>query len=258
MNKKSANKNKTYIDKLDDENESIESNESYESYEPESSNVVRKTKNNKRNKNKKEQKLFTVENILAKQLRDNTEKYLIKWKDYPFNQSTWEPRENLRYLEEALENFEKNIEIKRNKVNELFDKSVSCFNNENFTIKKEDHEFLEKESYRLICRRKFPRKAYFNDLNDIDDVVYFIIEYNLFRKIVETSSLTILSIKKISKEMFVLCQVNIVSRKKHYNKHDYFGVQKVFIYYEYIKYFMCNKLNEFIESKYYLGKEIKT
>ena len=54
-----------------------------------------------------EEKLFIVEKILEKKKDGNRVKYLVKWDGYPFEQSTWEPEENLESIQTMVNEFEK-------------------------------------------------------------------------------------------------------------------------------------------------------
>lgn len=43
--------------------------------------------------------LYTVEEILDKRVtRKGVVEYQVKWKDYPVDESTWEPFKNLKYV----------------------------------------------------------------------------------------------------------------------------------------------------------------
>lgn len=40
--------------------------------------------------------------------------YQVKWKGYPLEESTWEPKNNLKYVQELIDQFEKeNIQVKQ-------------------------------------------------------------------------------------------------------------------------------------------------
>lgn len=50
---------------------------------------------------------FLVEKIIAKKKSGKSIKYLVKWVDFPLEQSTWEPIENLENVKLLINEFEK-------------------------------------------------------------------------------------------------------------------------------------------------------
>ena len=50
--------------------------------------------------------LFEVEYILKRRIVKGKREYLIKWKDYPENESTWEPLSHLKYVNYMIKEFE--------------------------------------------------------------------------------------------------------------------------------------------------------
>ncbi len=50
---------------------------------------------------------YEVEEILDKKIIDGHTKYLVKWKDWDLEDSTWEPRKNLKNVSEEIEKFER-------------------------------------------------------------------------------------------------------------------------------------------------------
>ena len=50
--------------------------------------------------------LYEVEKIITSKYYKNKKYYLIKWLCYPINQSTWEPKSNLKNLNHLIEQFE--------------------------------------------------------------------------------------------------------------------------------------------------------
>ena len=50
--------------------------------------------------------LYEVEKIITSKYYKNKKYYLIKWLCYPINQSTWEPKSNLKNLNQLIEQFE--------------------------------------------------------------------------------------------------------------------------------------------------------
>ena len=53
-----------------------------------------------------EQPAWEVETILKKRKRGRQVEYLIKWKDYPIEEATWEPMENLQHAQESIQEYE--------------------------------------------------------------------------------------------------------------------------------------------------------
>jgi hypothetical protein len=63
---------------------------------------------------------WDVESILRKKGRGASTRYLVKWKGYPMEESTWEPIEHLRGAQEILEEF-KEREKGRRRINAMVD-----------------------------------------------------------------------------------------------------------------------------------------
>ena len=66
---------------------------------------------------------YEVEDIIDKRSNKGKTEYLIKWKGYSKNESTWEPLSHLKYVKDVIQDFEekrnKDIIInKRNRNNE--------------------------------------------------------------------------------------------------------------------------------------------
>lgn len=60
-------------------------------------------------------KEYEVEKIIKKRkLHNGKEEYLIKWKGYKENESTWEPKKNLKNAKNVLKDFE-SLFIKKKK-----------------------------------------------------------------------------------------------------------------------------------------------
>ena len=51
-------------------------------------------------------KIYEVEKIINFKFYKNKKYYLIKWLSYPISESTWEPKSNLKYLNDMLIKFE--------------------------------------------------------------------------------------------------------------------------------------------------------
>ena len=62
-------------------------------------------RNIKRNR-KKVEEVYDVEDIVAKRINCGTVEYLVKWFNYPPEQNTWEPIENLDGSKEIIDEYE--------------------------------------------------------------------------------------------------------------------------------------------------------
>ena len=54
---------------------------------------------------KLEEDYYIVEKILDKKIFGRGVKYLVKWENYPFEDSSWEPLVNLRNVKDLLRDF---------------------------------------------------------------------------------------------------------------------------------------------------------
>ena len=50
---------------------------------------------------------YEVERILDKAKKRGVWKWLVKWKGYPTEEATWEPKSSLKNAQKALKDFEK-------------------------------------------------------------------------------------------------------------------------------------------------------
>lgn len=57
--------------------------------------------------------LYEVDSIIDKRLCDSKVEYKVKWTNYPIEESTWEPLENLTNTKKALKKFERNCKKKK-------------------------------------------------------------------------------------------------------------------------------------------------
>jgi hypothetical protein len=53
-----------------------------------------------------EEPAWEIESILKKRKHGWQVEYLIKWKEYPLEEATWEPLSNLQYANEAIQEYE--------------------------------------------------------------------------------------------------------------------------------------------------------
>ena len=65
-----------------------------------------------------EGEFYEVEKICDKRIINLEVHYLVKWKGLPFEESTWEPIQNLIYVQHLIRDFNKNFEnVMKNKLN---------------------------------------------------------------------------------------------------------------------------------------------
>jgi len=62
---------------------------------------------------------YEVESIIKKKKHNNVIYYLVKWKNFPLENCTWEPRENLENAPLELERFEQSKQKSRSKAKEM-------------------------------------------------------------------------------------------------------------------------------------------
>ena len=89
------------------------------------------------NKTQTLNEMFEVEKIINSRIYRNKKYYLIKWLCYPINESTWEPKSNLKNLNYMLDRFEAEYpySIDQNMYNIYCDESKKG-------IKKRDLKFM--------------------------------------------------------------------------------------------------------------------
>jgi hypothetical protein len=88
---------------------------------------------------------YYVEKILDKKIEDGEVRYLVKWENYPDEDSTWEPVENLSNSKHLIEDFDKNLLektlLKRKQGRPPKDKET---NNKEYSLAKKEKK-IEKE-----------------------------------------------------------------------------------------------------------------
>ena len=62
---------------------------------------------------------YEVEKIMDRRIVKGKKEYLIKWKGYPENQSTWEPNSHLTYIQELVKKFNEEYNNKGNDNNKI-------------------------------------------------------------------------------------------------------------------------------------------
>ena len=55
---------------------------------------------------------YTVEEVIGRRKKKGKYEYLIKWKDYSINESTWEPMDNLYFVKELIEEYDRSYDSK--------------------------------------------------------------------------------------------------------------------------------------------------
>jgi hypothetical protein len=60
---------------------------------------------------------YYVDKIIGKKTHKGKTLYLIKWYGYHTNESTWEPPENLKNIQNLIDNFERRISLNNKKQN---------------------------------------------------------------------------------------------------------------------------------------------
>lgn len=58
---------------------------------------------------------YAVEEVIGRRKKRGKYEYLIKWKDYSINESTWEPMDNLYFVKELIEEYDKSYHSKNPK-----------------------------------------------------------------------------------------------------------------------------------------------
>ena len=169
---------------------------------------------------------YQVESIIDKRLNKKRKpEYKIKWKNYPFEECSWEPLSHLKNIMFMVKEFEQN---------HIKEKSTSSSNDDysSFTKKK------RKNSDSINFRKFKNKKQQFKNLIDIYPEKKFIKD-TLLKKIPETSFSTnfdIISVEKIRNNYFVIVMNTI----------PYYYIQ--IIPYEKIKKEFPEKLEIFLEK----------
>ena len=129
------------------------------------------------NKTQTLNEMFEVEKIINSRIYRNKKYYLIKWLCYPINESTWEPKSNLKNLNYMLDRFEAEYpySIDQNMYNIYCDeskkgikkrnKAKSCkqvSNDTKFISKKKKYEYFSDYELRDIYYDKLRAHLHIN------------------------------------------------------------------------------------------------
>ena len=110
---------------------------------------------------------FEVEKIINSKIYRNKKYYLIKWLCYPINESTWEPKSNLKDLSYMLDRFEAEYpySIDQNMYHIYCDESKRCTKKRNKAKKTKE---VPKDTKFLSKKKKF---EVFSD-SELKDLYY--------------------------------------------------------------------------------------
>lgn len=85
-------------------------------------------------KRKRSDKIYEVQKIIGKRTNSKLLQYKVKWKGYSIREATWEPIKNLGNVQNLIQKYERNTELKSRKKRERLQKKknplFTCFRNE--------------------------------------------------------------------------------------------------------------------------------
>ncbi|PAV76904.1 hypothetical protein WR25_26783 [Diploscapter pachys] len=104
-------------------------------------------------KRKSKDDVYTVEAVINKRVQDGKVQYLLKWKDFDLEESTWEPEENIS-CPDLVREYEAKIK-KRTEASDSMDYV------KNLASKAADAAWREKEIQQIYGITKAPGELYF-------------------------------------------------------------------------------------------------
>lgn len=88
---------------------------------------------------------YTVEEILGRKIMNNRVYYLVKWKDFPEEEATWEYSRSLPYIRPLIRNFNARARNEKERTN--------ASRNLSLRLSLDDSLPPEPTSTRILCRR---------------------------------------------------------------------------------------------------------
>ncbi len=146
---------------------------------------------------------YCVEQILQKRVnRKGVAEYLVKWENYPINQSTWEPKENLANSKDLIEEFEASEKAKNQSL-EGCKNSSENYNSKTNEITSKQINSNKKDLNNISNQNNNPAKSNQTDNGSKNDKSE---EIPILRDIEDNIPKKINSVKKFEGELFSLVE----------------------------------------------------
>ena len=123
--------------------------------------------------------IYEVEKIINFKYYKNKKYYLIKWLSYPISESTWEPKSNLKYINDMLIKFEK--EYPNSIDQNMYNIYCSAINKRKKRSKKGQKKKEIKNGIKYLSKTK---KIEGFSKTELEDVLYEKLKNHLFINIV--------------------------------------------------------------------------
>ena len=138
--------------------------------------------------------IYEVEKIINFKYYKNKKYYLIKWFSFPISESTWEPKSNLKYINDMLIKFEKEYpnSIDQNMYNIYCDE----INKRKKRSKKGQKKKEMKNGIKYLSK---PKKIEGFSKTELKDVLYEKLKYHLFINITKRH----LNINKLENQVII-------------------------------------------------------